>query len=273
MKITTLAATLALLSPALLLAGCEDDESPNNDPNALELRIWGEPFVDDGIPAEDFVDGWAIDFNELVISVTSAEVGAQSVLTQPIAIDLASAESAGGVALPAAALGNGTYTEASYRIAPIAEDATVINASAETINAMRERGASVYIDATATRDDVTKEMRLFFDTDTLYSPCEIDLSFDGGDEGTTEMTIHADHFFYDSLVSEEPGLAFDVIADADEQGDADDVVTEEELSAYDITALEDYQVGNLNIENLYDYLAAQTATLGHIDGEGHCDGE
>lgn len=273
MKITTFAATLALLSPAILLAGCDDDEGSNNDPNVLELRIWGEPFVDDGIPAEEFVDGWAVEFNELVVSVTSVEIGSQSVLTQAIAIDLASSESAGGVALPAAALGNGSYTEASYRIAPIVEDATAINASAETITAMRERGASVYVDATATRGESTKQMRLFFDTDTLYSPCEIDLSFTGGDEGTAEMTIHADHFFYDSLVSDEPGLAFDVIADADEQGDADGIVTEEELSAYDITALEDYQVGNFDIDNLYDYLAAQTATLGHINGEGHCDGE
>jgi len=24
------------------------------------------------------------------------------------------------------------------------------------------------------------------------------------------------------------------------------------------------------VENLYDYLAEQVATVGHIDGEGHC---
>jgi len=48
------------------------------------------------------------------------------------------------------------------------------------------------------------------------------------------------------------------------------LVTAAELAEYDITALEHYNVGSLDIDSLWDYIVHMTTNLGHIDGEGHC---
>jgi hypothetical protein len=48
------------------------------------------------------------------------------------------------------------------------------------------------------------------------------------------------------------------------------VIDADELRAIDITAEDNYQVGSRDIDNLWDFIEAQTHTLGHIDGEGHC---
>jgi hypothetical protein len=80
-----------------------------------------------------------------------------------------------------------------------------------------------------------------------------------------QITVHADHLFYDSLVSEEPQLLFQPLADADADQDGD--ITTEELGATDIGA---YDPGNEDLDDLWSFLMAQSRTLGHVDGEGHC---
>ena len=80
------------------------------------------------------------------------------------------------------------------------------------------------------------------------------------------MTVHADHLFYDSLVSEEPELRFDALAAADT--DMNDQITEAELAAAGVGS---YDVGNEDVDDLWSWLVAHSRTLGHVDGEGHCD--
>ena len=77
-----------------------------------------------------------------------------------------------------------------------------------------------------------------------------------------QITVHGDHLFYDDAMSKDPALRFADIALADADGDGR--VTEEELSAYDIRPLPNYQVGSLDIYNLFDFIAHMTTTLGHI---------
>jgi hypothetical protein len=96
-----------------------------------------------------------------------------------------------------------------------------------------------------------------------------------GNAVTMQSTIHADHLFYDDAVSPEPAVAFQIIADADT--DADGIVTMAELDAKSILAETRYQVGSNTtpdgdpIENLRQYIELQATTLGHINGEGHCE--
>src|SRR5690606_19242015 len=107
-----------------------------------------------------------------------------------------------------------------------------------------------------------------FATDTRYVECHAAADLAEGD-ASSQLTIHADHLFYDDLDSEEPNVAFDLVASAD--ADANGEVTTEELRALDITAQTRYQVGSRDITELWGFIEAQTATLGHIDGEGHCE--
>jgi hypothetical protein len=108
-----------------------------------------------------------------------------------------------------------------------------------------------------------------FDSDTLYSPCEIDTELAADGEASAQITIHADHLFYDDLDSSTPDVAFDLIAASD--ANADGAVTQEELAAVDITAEARYQVGSHDIKDLWSFIAYQATTVGHINGEGHCE--
>ncbi len=64
-------------------------------------------------------------------------------------------------------------------------------------------------------------------------------------------------------------MRFQLFADAD--ADGNHAITLDELAAVDITGLANYQVGNAtDVTDLAAFVVAQTATLGHIDGEGHC---
>lgn len=87
-----------------------------------------------------------------------------------------------------------------------------------------------------------------------------------GETASFQITVHADHLFSDSLVSSEPKVLFQPLADADSDGDG--ALSEAELVAADVGA---YDPGSEDgIDDLWAWLGAQVRTLGHVDGEGHC---
>ena len=98
--------------------------------------------------------------------------------------------------------------------------------------------------------------------------CEPDLTVASGGEGTTQLTMHGDHLFYDDLEDAEAEVAFGVLAAAD--ADADGTITRAELEAVDV-AQTGYGVGQYSdVTDLWAFVEHLTRTLGHIDGEGHC---
>ena len=114
---------------------------------------------------------------------------------------------------------------------------------------------------------MTKNFDWVFDEEVHYTECETTTSVTEGAASTFQITVHADHYFYDSLVSEDPILVFQGLADAD--ADADGEITRAELEAADIGGLDPGSDGS--VDDLWSWLVAQNATLGHVDGEGHCD--
>ena len=105
----------------------------------------------------------------------------------------------------------GSWDHVSYRVAP------------------GEHGYSVRAVGSATREGVTKTFDWAFESSTHYTACRSTANVPADGVGTVQLTIHADHFFYDSLVSEEPGVRFQALADADADGDG--VITRAELEA------------------------------------------
>ena len=112
-----------------------------------------------------------------------------------------------------------------------------------------------------------------FETDTEYGNCHATDKVPDGGVGIMQITIHGDHLFMDSLVEMEPSLRFDPIAAAD--ADADGRVTLEELAQVSGTAfeaLDHYDVApDSQIDDLRAYVTYLATTIGHIDGEGHCE--
>jgi len=218
----------------LLLCACAASEGE------VEVRVWGEAFIEEGIPAAEMSDGWAIQFQRFEVELRDVSIAGVTV-EDPGPLDISEPSDGRGQLVGRAHVEAGDHDDAAFTI------------------------ASVQIEGTAEKDGVTKSFAWTFDTPVDYSQCETSTEVPRDGVGELQITVHADHLFYDSLVSEEPALRFDPIAAADADDDGD--VTMDELGAADIGA---YDPGNLPIDDLWSFLAAQAQTMGHVDGEGHC---
>lgn len=228
-----------LLAAPVLLAACGDDPAGSGN---VAVTVYGEDFIELGIPASEVADGWSVTFDAFNVTVSD--------------IDVAGATIAGPVALEISEPTEG----AGYLAGVVAADAGSHTGHAFTIDRVELSGS-------ATRDDVTKTFDWVFVDPVRYSACETTTVVNDGGEASFQITIHADHYFYDSIVSSEPSLVFDELAGADV--DEDGVITQAELEAADPGALDTGSSGD--IDTLWAYLVALNQTLGHVDGEGHCD--
>jgi hypothetical protein len=258
-----------LLTIASALAACAGDDE--HAAGTLAVHIYGEELAEQGIPADLFADGWSVSFDKVLLSVgdVSAAVDENApALTAPEyrIWDLALPSGGVGHEVAAAEVDGGPYDHVAFRVAPSA-DAVAGNATAEDVELMRGGGHGLYVAGRAERDGDSLSFAWGFAGATSYRECEGTALVDGG-EHTTTLTIHMDHLFYDDLFSPEPLVAFDLVAQADADGDA--VVTQAELAAVSLDTQERYQVGSTGIDDLWSFIDQQTSTVGHIDGEGHC---
>ncbi|MBK8407751.1 MAG: hypothetical protein IPL19_07155 [Sandaracinaceae bacterium] len=207
----------------------------------VEARVYGEEFIEEGIPASDLADGWDIQFSRFDVTVTGVTIAGVD-LADGVTLDISAASGGEGQALTEGLVPTGRHDGSSFVI------------------------GRVEIEGTATKGAESRSFDWVFDEATLYENCETETHVTTGTPGAFQVTVHADHLFYDSLVSEEPELRFDALAAADT--DMDDQITEAELAAAGVGS---YDVGNEDVDDLWSWLVAHSRTLGHVDGEGHCD--
>jgi hypothetical protein len=207
----------------------------------VSITAYGEEFIEAGIPASDVDDGWNIEFSRFEVTVSEVAVGG-STLEDAITVDLSDVSDGEGQELGTLEVPAGDHEESSFII---------------------ER---VEVDGSASLDDEEKSFSWVFDGAVSYHECETTTSVVGGEVAKFQVTVHADHLFYDSLVAEDPQLLFQPLADAD--ADADGEITQDELEDTDIGAYDPGSAGD--VDDLWTFLNAQVATLGHVDGEGHC---
>lgn len=230
----------------LLLVGCGN--------GTWKVETWGEEYIEDTMPAEIFEDGCSVTYDRFEVALTDvalldgdgAEVG---VVDGEHVIDLTGAgpHAVGSVDVPAT-----HYATARYAVSP-----------SETLG-----GDSVSAAGTLSCGGSSHTFDWAFDTDTTYLCEPADLTIPAGGEDGTQLTIHGDHLFYDGLENEDAVVRGKAIADAD--ADADGVVTLAELEAVSVATL-GYQVGQYSeVTNLGQFVRFLTQTLGHVDGEGHC---
>ncbi len=255
--------------PTLFFTACDTARD-----EALQVRIYGEEYIEEGLPAEIFVDGRSLRYDKFLVSVGGvavAEKGSEPGLSEPAfqVFDLTRASDGAGQEVASDLVSLGRYDDTSFTIAPAA-DAAVGNASAEDLALMVDGGFSVYVAGTATKGDVSKHFAWGFATHTDYSECESLADVRGGQPAVVQLTIHGDHLLYDDLYSKTPNVTFTLIADADADNDGE--VSQAELEAVDLRPLPNYQVGSTDIVDLWHFIEHLTTTLGHIDGEGHCEG-
>jgi hypothetical protein len=218
------------------LAGCG-----SGGEGTVEVTAYGEPFIEEGIPASAVDDGWALTFRRFAVTVREVSVGGTPIAAQA-PVDLAAASSGAGHRLGAAQVPAGEHTDAGFTL------------------------ARIEVEGVATKGAAQKTLSWVFDQATRYTDCETTTRVEDAGTATFQVTVHADHLLYDSLVAEEPKLRFQPLADADADGDG--AITQAELAGTDIGA---YDPGSEDgVDDLWTWLLAQARTLAHVNGEGHC---
>jgi len=222
-----------LVTVVLLNVGCAGSAP-------LDVTLYGEEFVESGIPATATADGWAIAFDAFAVRV--AEVRLSGVSTQGRTLNLAEPSSGSGQKVATLQVPEGPIEGAAFTL----ED--------------------LFIEGRATNGKLVKTFAWRFEGPVRYANCEVEATATSDAGGPFQITIHADHLFHDSLVASAPAIRFGALAAAD-TGDGE--ITREELSATDIGA---YDSGSQSgIDDLWRFLEAQSKTLGHVNGEGHCE--
>lgn len=260
---------------AILVAG---SVAACGSPGSVTFTTYGEDFIEQGIPASEFEDEWAVKFDRFLVNLgemrlaqsdgtVGAEVSATKTwdVTKPGPVVVATVSD----------VADAKYPDVSYAIAP-SDALTAGNASEADVALMKDGKYSVYVEGKATKGTATKTFKWGFTSNTLLENCmnedgEHGVVVPSGGDVKIELTIHGDHLFLDDLQSEESVMRFDEMAAADANDDGE--VTLEELAAVDLTTLglDRYGTGNVaNVENLRDFISSQVRTLGHYRGEGEC---
>ena len=252
-----------LATLALLLCACP------RDPGDTELRVsaYGEEFIEDRIPADVLVDGWEIDFSRFLVAISEVEADGVP-LEGAFVVDLTQSSGGEGHELGTVTLPAEGSPALGFRVAPTSQ-ATPVSATDDDVATLVDAGASFWVEGTASKGGQTVSFAWAFTTDTRYVECHSTAALAEGQGAKSQLTFHADHLFYDDLDSETPNVAFDLVASADT--DADGEVTEAELRALDISGQSRYQVGSRDVTDMWSFIEVQTGTVGHIDGEGHCE--
>jgi len=253
------------LSALVLLAAC----TPEGE---LEVRIYGEAFIEEGIPASEFADGWALQFDSFLVNLGNVNVGPSRMNGAGLdefpfhVYDLTRPSMGLGQQVAEGPVNVGFYAP-SFWIAPDAEP-VASDVSEADLARIRDGGLALYVAGSASKAGVTKRFAWGFASNTSYGNCEVETEVTSAAPASVEFTIHGDHLFYDDLFSETPSVRFDLIAQADVDGDGE--ITQAELLAVDLRPLTNYQAGSTGIVDLWHFIEHQTGTLGHVNGEGHC---
>ncbi|HEY0136004.1 MAG TPA: hypothetical protein VGB85_18085, partial [Nannocystis sp.] len=106
-----------LLLCTLLLAACDTDMT------VIDVRVYGEEFIESGIPAEVFADGWAVDFDKFLVTVGEVKVtgpGASEVTKPEFQVfDLTQPSDGVGYSVVAGTVReDGRYDDTQFVIAP-----------------------------------------------------------------------------------------------------------------------------------------------------------
>lgn len=254
----------SFLALGLFLGACADDAGQAT----LRVTAYGEEFIEDRIPADVLVDGWTLELSRFLVAFEAVEADGEP-LEGSFVVDLTRSSGGEGHDLGVLTLPAEGEPRLSFRVAPPGPDASPRSATDDDVTTLVDAGASMWVAGAATKGTQRVSFTWAFTTSTHYVECRSTAELRDGEEASAQLTIHADHLFYDDLDSETPNVAFDLVAAADADGDGD--VTMQELRATDITGQARYQVGSRDVTDLWSFIEVQTGTVGHIDGEGHCE--
>ncbi len=283
-----------------LLAGCGGDGSSGSS-GEVRVDLSGEEASVQGYPVgtgEDqiaFEDGFTLRFDKVLVSLERFELRSSDgndarLDPDPVVADLHLGE-------PEAWVFDGVpsrrWDDVRFMMAPpTANSRAVDEVASEDLRAMIDGGYSMWIAGTASDGSDTYPFDLrFSDLRVLSDACQNGVDDTDGlvvpnnSIVNAQVTIHLDHLFFDTFATDEARLRFEPWAAAAE---GDGIITLEDLETQLLADLRDrngdplldgggnpvvYDPGPLLLpaNNLREYVHAAATTMGHFNGEGHCD--
>lgn len=284
------------LIPALSLLGLAFTGCPAaTGTGTLRIDVSGEEAAVGGYAAGDimFRDGWTMRFDHVfaaVGEVSLEESGVEFIVDEAIrVVDLAEGDVmyATVPGVPAQRWSDFVY----HLHTPTASSGRVGRVTADDVMQMVTGGTSLRLVGTAMHP--THGMYTF----DVGIPIEAHMSnCVSGRDGTsglvvptngiyeTQLTLHLDHLFFDSARAEEPSLRFDAWAAV---AGPDRHITYAELANQSLADLRGIDgmplmdgttpvvyeppATGLPMPNLQAFVYAEALTIGHFEGEGHCE--
>lgn len=285
----------AMLSTCFALVACACT-SPGGS-GTLEVSASGEIAAVEGYPTSlglGFTDGWSLTIDRVIVSLDAFVIAHQGVSqpleTDPVLVNLHGGEQTVWTfpALPAS-----RYESVGYRILPAVTGARRVGTVRDEDAArMVTDHIAVLFQGTAhhaTHGDYIFDLGLPIEIHTARCISGTDMT-DGvvvTPNGMThaQLTFHLDHFFLESLLDPEARIRFEAYAAS---AGADRRVTFETLESQLLADLHDidgtplldesgaplfYDPGSVPLPtgSLRNFVFHQASTIGHLNGEGHCD--
>jgi hypothetical protein len=262
----------------------------------LSVFVEAEDTITNGIPAasgtgEGFADGWSLAYERFYVSVGAVQITATnegSVTAPPIAtgdrvFDLRATGPHEFFTVTDVAARR--YDQVSYRSAPVSS-ATTFEDTIPAADRDAMQGSSTWITAVATRGSERIRIDWKFREGFEFHDCEGPPNRPGlgtvvasGGTSTLHLSIHGDHWYWQTLGVEGSPVRFDPIAHADStagpyRGNADGEVTLDELAAVllaDVPAEDGvFDPAGRPVSTIAGFMRETTGTNGHIDGDGVC---
>lgn len=250
---------------------------------SIDVQVWGEDYVANEIPSSEFEDQWSVRFSKFLVHISGVRFAATGGPSYSLAgggrvFDLKPAMqplSIGTIPMVEAR----RLDQVQFELTEASASSTAGNASASDLMLMQGGRFALYVEGEATHAmRGTFSFRWGFTGNTRFTNC-VDANHQPGlvvTSGSTatpaQLTFHADHLFYDGLQNPDAKMRFDALANADRNGDR--MITLDELAMVDLTTLPtgQYTTGSArNVNTLRDFVSALVTTVGHWNGEGHCD--
>jgi hypothetical protein len=293
-------AVVSLFLVGWLTGGC-DSASNTGSSGEVTVDLSGEEASVQGYPVGTgdseiaFVDGFTLEFDKVLVSLEHFELrgsdGSDANLdADAVVADLHLGEPEAWVFED---VPSRRWDDVRFLMAPPTADSRAIDeVSSEDLQTMIDGGYSMWIAGTASDGSDTYPFDLRFDDLRVQSEaCQ-----NGVDETdglvvpnnaivNAQVTIHLDHMFFDTFASDDGRLRFEPWAAA---AGEDGIITLEDLETQPLADLRDrngdplvdgegnpvvYDPGPLLLpaNNLGQYVHAAATTMGHFNGEGHCD--
>lgn len=264
---------LSLVGLAGPLLGCGETASHT-------IGIVGDAGVRNGLPADAFVDGWSVQFEQFIVVVhhpaliehtegkDAAWVRRLGVTVWDVVADPELGDSSFEIEL--AGLRAASYDGFDFQIAPPSAagyPAEAGNVEAEIVEAMVEDDLAIRVVGTATNGGQTIAFDWSFTTDTLYR-CAIDIEIGAAEVGSSVIEILGGRLFGNELGDATPTYEFNAIAAAD--ANVDGVVTLEELDAVALGST-GYDPSGEDVEDLGGFVRALSGGIGSVVGGSGCE--